>query len=224
MLRYTASSLAGDGNPSAAAQPLPTTLNGTQVTLGGLAMPLLYASFNQINALVPQSLKQNAAYPLVVVTGTTQSTPIQLSVLELQPGIYTLNGSGSGPGIVTEALTGKLNSTANPAHPSDYLVVYCTGLGPVQGPNGQTAPADGAVAPVSPIFTTTATVTARIGGLDAPVSFSGLTPTSAGLYQVNLQIPPGVEAGTAVPLVIIATDSKTGVTAQSNWVTVAVTQ
>jgi uncharacterized protein (TIGR03437 family) len=118
----------------------------------------------------------------------------------------------------------RLNSTANPAHPSDYLVVYCTGLGPVQGPNGQTAPADGAVAPVSPIFTTTATVTARIGGLDAPVSFSGLTPTSAGLYQVNLQIPPGVEAGTAVPLVIIATDSKTGVTAQSNWVTVAVTQ
>jgi len=214
--------LAGTGTPSATSLPLPTTLNGTQVSLGGLAMPLLYASATQINALIPQALKPNASYPLVVVTEAIQSSPVQLTVMELQPGIYTVNESGSGPGIVTEALTGQLNSASNPARASDFLVVYCTGLGPVQGPNGQPGPADGAAASASPLFQTTATVSAAIGGVLAPVSFSGLTPTFAGLYQVNIQVPAGVTPGTAVPLVITAKDSQTGAIALSNSVTIAI--
>ncbi len=35
--------MAGSGNPSATSTPLPTTLNGTQLFLGGMPMPLLYA-------------------------------------------------------------------------------------------------------------------------------------------------------------------------------------
>ncbi len=187
--------LAGNGNPSATSLPLPTTLNGAQVTLGGLPMPLLYASATQINALVPQALKSGTA-PLVVSNGT----PLQLTVTDLQPGIYTVNLSGSGPGVIANALTGQLISDANPAHASDFIVVYCTGLGLLQGGG----PADGAAAPTSPIFQTVAKVTATIGGIDAPVSFAGLTPTLAGLYQVNVQVPAGVTPGSAVPIVISA--------------------
>lgn len=214
--------LAGAGNPSATTTPLPTTLNGTQATLGGLKMPLLYAGATQIDAIIPQGLTPNASYPLVVTMGTVQSAPIPLKVVELQPGIYTINETGSGEGIVAEAFTGILNSAANPAHASDYLVVYCTGLGPAPGENGQPEPADGAPVPTSPLFRTTATVTATIGGIDAPVSFSGLTATLVGLYQVNVQVPAGVAAGNALPLVITTTDSQTGATAQSNAVTIVV--
>jgi uncharacterized protein (TIGR03437 family) len=214
--------LAGAGNPSASSLPLPTTLNGTQATLGGLSMPLIYAGSSQINALVPQGLKPNASYPLVVTVGPVQSAPVSLSVMELQPGIYTVNESGSGPGIVTEALTGQLNTASNPAHASDFLVVYCTGLGLVQGPSGQPGPGDGAMTPASPLFRTIATVTATIGGVNAPVSFAGLTPTFAGLYQVNIQVPAGVASGTAVPLVLTASDPQTGSVAQSNSVTIAI--
>ena len=82
-------SLAGNGSPSATSLPLPTTLNGTQLLLGGIPMPLLYAGAGQVNAIVPQELAPNATYPLVVVTGTTQSVPVALTVTELQPGIYT---------------------------------------------------------------------------------------------------------------------------------------
>jgi len=143
-------------------------------------------------------------------------------VAELQPGIYTVNETGSGAGIITEAVTGQLNNASNPARAADYLVVYCTGLGPLEGPNGQAPPVDGAAAPLSPLFQTTATVTATIGGANAPVSFSGLTPTFAGLYQVNVQVPVGTAAGNAVPLIITATDSQTGATAVGNVVTIVV--
>jgi uncharacterized protein (TIGR03437 family) len=218
--------LAGNGNPSATSLPLPTTLNGTQVTLCGVPMPLLYASAGQINALIPAGLTSTTC-PLVVTTGATSSTPVQsapvqLTVTELQPGIYTVNESGSGAGIVTEALNGQLNSTSNPAHAGDFLVLYCTGLGSVQSQTGQPGPAVGSQAPTTTLYYTTATVTATIGGVSTPVLFSGLTPTFAGLYQVNIQVPAGITPGNAVPVVITSTDPTTGVTAKSNTVTIAV--
>ncbi len=214
--------LAGTGNPNATTLPLPTTLNGAQVTLCGVPMPLLYASATQINVMIPQSITPSASCPLVVTTGTVQSAPIQLVVTELQPGIYTVDTSGSGPGIIVDAVTNLLNNSSRPAKTNDFLVIYATGLGAVKGPNGEAGPADGAVAPSTTIFRTTSTVTATIGGVPATVLFSGLTPTFAGLYQVNVQVPPGVTAGSAVKVVLTETDPVTKVTAQSNTVTIVV--
>ena len=57
-------------------------------------------------------------------------------------------------------------------------------------------------APSSPLAQTTNTVTATIGGVNAPVIFAGLTPGTVGLYQVNVQVPTGIQAGNAVPVVI----------------------
>jgi uncharacterized protein (TIGR03437 family) len=39
-----------------------------------------------------------------------------------------------------------------------------------------------------------------IGGLPAVVSFSGLTPGFAGLYQVNVVVPAAVTPGDRVPI------------------------
>src|SRR6185312_16240116 len=214
--------LAGTGNPSATTFPLPTTLNGTQVTLCGIPVPLLYASPTQINVLLPQKLTNSTSCPLIVITGTTSSAPVQLVVTELQPGIYTANTSGSGRGIVANALTGALNDATHPAHAHDFLVVYMTGLGAVVGPNGEPGPNDGAAAPTTTIFHTTSTVTATIDGIDAPVLFSGLTPTFAGLYQVNVEVPEGITPGSAVKVVVTETDPQTKASAQSNTVTIAV--
>ncbi len=214
--------LAGGGSPSAVSLPLPAMLTGTQLLLGGIPMPLLYAGAGQVNALVPQGLAPNASYPLMVVSGTTQSVPVALTVAELQPGIYTTGFLGSGAGIVTNAVSAQLIGASNPAHAGDYLTIYCTGLGALAGPNGELEPADGAAAPTSPIFRTKANVTVTIGGVNAPVQFAGLTATLAALYQVNVQVPAGVTPGGAIPVVITANDPQTGATAQSNPVTIAV--
>jgi len=70
-----------------------------------------------------------------------------------------------------------------------------TGQGAVSNP-----PPDGATALGSPVSQTAATTTATIGGTNAQVLFSGLTPSLVGVLQVNIQIPT-VAAGDQ-PLVV----------------------
>ena len=218
------SALADSASTSASSLPLPTILNGAQVTLGGVNMPLLYAAGGQIDAIVPQGLSPNNSYPLLVMNASGGVLAAQLSVLvkELQPAIYTVDSSGSGPGVIANNSSGQLITASNPAQVSDYLVIYCTGLGPLVGANGEPQPADGVPAPTDLIFNTKAEVEATVGGVDAPVLFSGLTPKSVGLYQVNIQVPAGVVPGAAVPVVISTSDRQTGASGQSNSVTIAI--
>jgi uncharacterized protein (TIGR03437 family) len=42
---------------------------------------------------------------------------------------------------------------------------------------------------------TASTITAYIGGVQATVSYAGLAPQLAGLYQINLTVPAGLTAG-----------------------------
>jgi uncharacterized protein (TIGR03437 family) len=215
------------GNASPAFIPLPTLLNGTQLLLGNEPMPLSYISAGQVNALVPQDLNPNASYQLVVVRGTTRSVPIPVTVAQYEPGIFTVDDSGSGQGAVeiagTALLAAPQGNGSRPAQSgSDFISVYATGFGPLAGPNGEAPPADGAAAPMSPLFQTTGVVTATIGGVNAPVVFLGLSPTLVALYQINLQVPAGVPTGDAVPLVLTVTDPATGTGYSSNTVTIAV--
>jgi uncharacterized protein (TIGR03437 family) len=58
----------------------------------------------------------------------------------------------------------------------------------------------------------------QIGGVQATVLFSGLTPGYVGLYQVNAQVPAGASAGNSVPVAVTTGG------ASSNTVTLAVAQ
>jgi uncharacterized protein (TIGR03437 family) len=66
------------------------------------------------------------------------------------------------------------------------------GLGPVTN-----QPASGEPAQADPnLSRTTTQPVVTIGGHTATVSFSGLTPTLPGLYQLNVVVPPDLTAGT----------------------------
>jgi uncharacterized protein (TIGR03437 family) len=218
--------LASNGSPFASSAPLPTVLNGTQVTIGGDPLALSYASAGQVNGIVPFDLKPNTNYQLVVIRNSTISAPIAVTTAELQPAVFTETGSGSGQGAVlingTGLLAGPAGNGSRPAiRGTDYLQIFCTGLGPVSGPDGEAPPPIGSLAPLSPLFSTNAMVTVTIGGVAAPVLYAGLAPGEANLYQVNVPAPDEAPAGDNIPIVITVTNPSDGVTAQSNTVSVS---
>jgi uncharacterized protein (TIGR03437 family) len=94
-------------------------------------------------------------------------------------------------------------SATNPARRGEAVQIYLTGLGAVNP-----AVADGAAAPASPLSTAVATIiNVYVGGVPAQVSFRGLAPGFAGLYQVNAVIPAGAPGGANVPLAIETADA-----------------
>ena len=219
--------MADAGTSSAGTLPLTTSLNNTQVLLGATPLPLAYVSPTQVNGLIPCNLSPNASYQLLVQRGSTQSVPTPVTVVELQPGIYSEDLSGSGQGAIQIAgstlLAAPVGQGSRPAQRgTDYLAIYGTGLGPVRGSDGEPQPPDGAAAAPPTVYQTTNEVSVTVGGVDAPVVFSGLTPTLAGLYQVNALVPPGAPSGDAIPVIVSVKDPQSGMVVQSNTVTIAV--
>jgi uncharacterized protein (TIGR03437 family) len=199
------------GAGSATSLPLPRVLDGLSVQLGGLGAPLTYAGPSQANVQVPWELTGESTVQLSATANGQTSLALSVNLAPYAPGIFTTNAAGSGQGVVTDSTTGKIVDSSNPAIAGQtYLVIYCTGLGPVTN-----QPATGVATPASPL-SWSATPTVQIGGVSVPVLFSGLTPAFVGLYQINVQTPAGLQPGSAVPVVV----SIGGAT--SNSVTIAV--
>jgi uncharacterized protein (TIGR03437 family) len=180
------------------------------VTVGGLKVPLFYANSGQVNAQVPFELPANANPQLLVATPFSLAVPQTITLAANRPGIFTVNSSGSGQGAITNPQGQTVNAAA-PAAPGSVVIAYCSGLGATNP-----AVASGVASPAASPAVVTTTVTATVGGLPAAVQFAGLAPGFVGLYQVNLQIPAGVSAGGAVPVVLMQGG------AASNTVTIAV--
>ena len=183
--------------------PLDTVLGNASLNIGGRDAPLFYSSNGQINAQLPFDLEPNSRPSVVLKTrrqGATQDTyavPETITVTAVQPTIFTTNQQGTGQGAILDK-DNKLVDASAPAQVGDAVQVFCTGLGATQP-----AVASGAPAPATPpLAEVTVPVTATVGGKAAAVQFAGLAPNFVGLYQVNVQIPDGVTAGSAVPLVL----------------------
>jgi uncharacterized protein (TIGR03437 family) len=73
----------------------------------------------------------------------------------------------------------------------------------LQPPTGEATPS------TLPLANTKATPTVNIGSSAGQVIFSGLTPGSIGLYQVNVTIPAGAPSGTQTLTLSIAGQSTT---------------
>ena len=195
--------------------PLPKTLAGVSMNIGGLAVPLFYSSGGQINAQVPMELSPNPRYQAVItVNQGVSGTPVVagtevITLVDSSPAVFTADSSGKGQGAVL--LNNILADAKSPAHAGDVVVIYCTGLGATLP-----AVASGTPAPGSPLSHVVRPVTATIGGVPATVQFAGLSPGFVGLYQVNVQIPTGVPTGAAVELLL----TQNGLT--SNKVTLAI--
>jgi uncharacterized protein (TIGR03437 family) len=213
---------------TASTVPLSTALADVTVTINGQPAPLYFVSPDQ--AGTPGSAQINIQIPYdVLPPGTTtgsvnvtvnrtaagSSQPATVQIAPLAPGILQASGHaiainnadgtlaaapGSIPGLTTHAATA-----------GDVLILYATGLGAVTP-----AVANGADSH-DQLRTTTVTPVILIGGVQAQVLFSGLTPQFTGVNQVNIVVPSGVTAGDAVPIQI-----QEGSITTSNQVTISI--
>ncbi|HEX5226900.1 MAG TPA: hypothetical protein VFW44_04285 [Bryobacteraceae bacterium] len=188
--------------------PLSLQLGETSVVLAGEQLPLLFASGGQINMVVPYDIPVNSTQQLVVQTGTVISVPQQVVIAPASPAVLTQNQAGTGAAIVQaykpDGMALPLNS---PVKAGDVIVLYCSGLGAVNP-----SIAAGSAAPLSPLSHTVNEVTVTIGGKQQKPAFSGLTPTYAQLYQVNVTIPSGLPSGDATVTLSVAGQQSAPVT------------
>ncbi|MBK5294878.1 MAG: hypothetical protein JJE04_24770 [Acidobacteriia bacterium] len=202
------SSLSQGTNP-APAFPLPTELGGTRVASGGVNAPLFFGSPGQVNLMLPYTLTPNTSHQLAL-RRSGQFPIAEIIVADAQPGLFTVSTSGQGA-IVHGTDQSVVVDANRPATRGDVVVIFCEGLGAVDGP--VTA---GAQTSASPLLRTTLPLRVTIGGLDAEVSFAGLAPFFSGLYQINVTVPQTVTPSNTVPVVVTVSGQA------SNTVTMAV--
>lgn len=172
------SSMARAGE-SADTWPLPQTLAGVEVTVNGVAAPLLFVSPLQVNFQVPWNLPEGEAIVDVSVEGQS-ATPITALVAHVAPGIF-----GAAHGTDFSAV-----NAAKPAVAGEIVSIFATGLGPVKF-----YPRDGEPASLDTLSPTVEAVTVTLDGALLEVLFAGLAPGQAGEYQVNVRLPATVTAG-----------------------------
>jgi len=167
-------------------------LGGTQVTFGGFTAPVFSAQAQQVTVQVPWEIAGQTSTEVMVTynggppAGALASIPVVVATAA--PGIYAVANSD-----------GTLNSPSNPAKAGSFITIYGTGGG-VTNPLGIT----GGQWPITtslPILTPPASVT--IGGTNATVLYTGSAPTlESGYFQINVALPSGIQASSALNLVL----------------------
>jgi uncharacterized protein (TIGR03437 family) len=206
------------------ANQLPTNLGGTCVESGTTKWNLYYVSPGQINALAGE-LPASGTVPVSVVTncGTANevtSAAMNVPVAAVAPEfLYFLeNSNGNNPVAAVDDTTNVYvgspglisGATFAPVHAADVITAYGVGWGATTSNDPIGTLASGAAK-------ITSSYSLTLGGMLANVSYIGLSPGSAGLYQVNFTVPAGLAPGNQA--LVLTVD---GVSTTSNaFITVA---
>lgn len=204
---------------SADTLPLSTQLGGVTVNFvtssGSVPAPLLYLQSNQINAIVPWNVATGDVSVVVNNNGATSSNA-KVEVGEFSPAVFsigTMAAVQNPDGSLAQPVGSIAGRTTHPATIGSTIVIYATGLGPVDGNI-----ANGAIPPVGPPINTRHQPFVAIGNVSADIQFSGLSPQFAGVYQLNVIVPNAVP-GDAVPIQLILG----GISSPKN-ITIAISQ
>jgi len=187
---------------------LPSILGGTCVEQGATKLGLFFVSPTQINALAA-NLPASGTVPVSVITNCGTANEVATPVANVQVAAaapeflyFVLNANGQDPVAAVQSLTGAYvgpsrlvpGATFTPAHAGDFITAYGVGWGPTTSTD-----------PIGTLASTIASLTDKytltLGGVPVKVSYAGLSPDSAGLYQINFTVPSGLAAGNQ-PLVL----------------------
>ena len=167
---------------------LPVELNSTRVYVSDYQAPLLYVSNGQINFLVPGNQVLGEVKIRVVREGLT-GPEVTVTLVDAAPALFE-TAAGY---VIAAHPDGSVIAPGSPAQAGEIIVVYACGLGRTQ-PN----PAPGAIPRSAAVIQRLSDLKVYLGGTaidPARIQYAGLTPGSAGLYQINLVLPdnPGTD-------------------------------
>ena len=179
---------------------LPTVLGGVSVTIDSKPAAIYFVSPGQINVQAPDT-GASGSVQVLVNNGSLSSAAVTAQMRTHAPALfqwgatkyavatrYPDNSNIGGP---------SLGAAWAGAKPGDILILWGTGFGPTQpaSPAGVTTPV---AAP------TASPVTVTVGGVEAIVLGSALSPGLAGVYQIAIQVPAGAPLGDALVKASIA--------------------
>jgi uncharacterized protein (TIGR03437 family) len=187
---------------------LPTALNGTQVLVGvgeggGYPAPVLYVSDGQVNFLVPSNQLDGDVKIRVVREGVT-GPEITVTLVDAVPALFQ---TAAGYAIAAH-LDNSLIAPGSPAQAGETIVVYASGLG-MTLPN----PTPGVIPLSAAVIQRLSDLKVYLSGTavdPASILYAGLTPGSAGLYQIDLVLPGSLGTDPEIRVAIADQSSPAG--------------
>ena len=181
---------------------LPYELANVRVYVNNYSAPLLYVCPTQINLLVPGNLKPGTV-PLYVVRQGVRGPDAMVPLVPAAPQLFASADSH----VIAQHADYSLITADSPAIAGETIVVYASGLGPTE-PN----PAPGEI-PKYPAQTA-GSLTVSLDGSALPqelIKYAGVTPGTAGVYQINLLLPASLGANPEIRVAMADQASRKGV-------------
>jgi len=167
---------------------LPVDIDTVSVSVNGKQAYVYYISPSQVNILTPPDAITGPISVVVTVNGVA-STAANIPSQAVSPAFFLFSGTPYVAATHTDGTylgpTTLYPGTTTPAKPGETVILYANGF-------GATNPAVTAGSLVQSGRLTTLPVI-KIGGLQATVSFAGLS--SPGLFQFNVVVPAGLPDG-----------------------------
>ncbi|HYZ87407.1 MAG TPA: IPT/TIG domain-containing protein, partial [Bryobacteraceae bacterium] len=169
---------------------VPTVVSDTRVFFDGIAAPVIYASRQQVNAIVPYALAGRFSTRVQVEYLNQRSNTLDLRVVDSAPGVFTTGGGRGQAALLNQ--NSSVNSSTNPAARGSIVQIFLTGEGATR-PEG----IDGFVPLIAADLRTPGLpVVVRIGGVQAETVYAGSAPQAVlGLMQINARVPQNIGTG-----------------------------
>jgi uncharacterized protein (TIGR03437 family) len=182
---------------------LPVELNSTRVYVMSFPAPLLYVSDSQVNFLMPGNELNGDVMIRVAREGVT-GPEITVTLVDAVPALFqTADGYA-----IAAHLDNSLITPGSPALAGETVVVYACGLGRTL-PN----PAPGVIPQSAALIQRLSDLKVYLGATavdPASILYAGLTPGSAGLYQIDLILPASLGTDPEIRVAIADQSSPAG--------------
>lgn len=181
---------------------LPDFLADVRVYVNNLTSPLIYVCPTQINFVVPGNLLAGNV-PLRVVRQGVTGPEVTITLVDGAPRLFATQ---AGYAIAQHGIDYSVVTPDAPAQPGEVIVVYATGL-------GRTAPEPATFEiPQYPGLLVNNLQLFLDGSQVSPdrIFYAGLTPGSAGVYQINVVLPDQMGSDPEIRATVAGQESTAG--------------